>query len=250
MRPMFVDDIKQEIKQSLQNDIRREVREIEDQKIRSMNLIIFNLEESQSSISSVRQQEDISAVKTLFDNIGVSNVDVNVGFRLGNKDPKKTRPLKLILNNKRQRKEIMDNVSKIKNLHDQNLKKCIVVKDLTPSQREINKQRRLEKIKSKPKKVNSTPNSEEVALDEDTIIDDRPERQHISSQSPMELSIIGNPSDEMYDSTIDPETTIIGGRVQTPSGILSSLYWEPCFNFKSVNRVEKCTFNFISLKKY
>ena len=98
------------------------------------------------------------------------------------------------------------------------------MKDLTPSQREINKQRRLEKIKSKPKKVNSTPNSEEVAMDEDTIIDDRPERQHISSQSPMELSIIGNPSDEMYDSTIDPETTIIGGRVQTPSGILSSLY--------------------------
>ena len=123
MRPMFVDDIKQEIKQSLQNDVRREVREIEDQKIRSMNLIIFNLEESKSSISSVRQQDDISAVKTLFDNIGVSNVDVKVGFRLGNKDPKKTRPLKLILNNKRQRKEIMDNVSKIKNLHDQNLKK-------------------------------------------------------------------------------------------------------------------------------
>ena len=47
IKPKVVDEIKNEIRATLQEDVRREIREIEDQKIRAFNLIVFNLPESE-----------------------------------------------------------------------------------------------------------------------------------------------------------------------------------------------------------
>ena len=47
IKPKIVDEIKDEIRATLQEVVRREIREIEDQKIRAFNLIIFNLPESE-----------------------------------------------------------------------------------------------------------------------------------------------------------------------------------------------------------
>jgi hypothetical protein len=43
----IVDEIKDEIRATLQEDVRREIREIEDQNIQAFNLIVFNLPESE-----------------------------------------------------------------------------------------------------------------------------------------------------------------------------------------------------------
>lgn len=53
----LVDDVKTEIKSSLQDEVRKELYEIEDQR-RALNLIIFNLPECQSKISSGRKNYD------------------------------------------------------------------------------------------------------------------------------------------------------------------------------------------------
>jgi hypothetical protein len=47
----LVNDVKAEIKSSLHNNIRTELKEIEDQKQRALNLIIVNVPESKSENS-------------------------------------------------------------------------------------------------------------------------------------------------------------------------------------------------------
>jgi nitrogenase molybdenum-iron protein alpha/beta subunit len=43
IKPSLIEEIKQDIKSTLQDDVRMVVREIEDQKARAMNLIFFNV---------------------------------------------------------------------------------------------------------------------------------------------------------------------------------------------------------------
>ena len=49
------EEIKDEIKGNLQSEVRTELREIEDQRQRSLNIICFNLEESTSKVSETRK---------------------------------------------------------------------------------------------------------------------------------------------------------------------------------------------------
>jgi hypothetical protein len=55
---VLVNDVKAEIKSSLQNNIRTEPKEIEDQKQRGLNLIILNVPESKSENSLERKKFD------------------------------------------------------------------------------------------------------------------------------------------------------------------------------------------------
>ena len=132
-----------------------------------MNLIVFNLDESTSRETSERKQYDLDKFIELCNKIGAQEVDVKLTLRLGNYKQSKTRALKVILNNKRQRKEILDNAKKIKSLPVQTkLNGCIIIKDLTPRQRELNKARRLDKHNNKlqPEKTQD--------FDDETIRDD------------------------------------------------------------------------------
>ena len=152
IKPKLIEDIGKDIKSTLQQDIRTEIREIEDQKTRTLNLVIFNLTESSSSVSKTRQSHDTSKFITLCGNLEIENIDINVTFRIGKPTEGKTRPLKVVLNNKRQRKNIIENAHLIKTFTKSNeFQKCIITKDLTPRQREENKQRRLERNKQKEK---------------------------------------------------------------------------------------------------
>jgi hypothetical protein len=47
IKPSLIEEIKQDIKSTLQDNVRMVVREIEDQKTRAMNLIFFNVPESE-----------------------------------------------------------------------------------------------------------------------------------------------------------------------------------------------------------
>ena len=98
-------------------------------------------------------------------------------FRLGNKQNNSNRPLKIILNNKKQRKEIIDSAANIKSLQSSVFKRCIITKDLTPRQREANKQRREDKKKGETKvkdraEVGVTQTaSDESDYNDETVLD-------------------------------------------------------------------------------
>jgi hypothetical protein len=160
IKPKIVDEIKDEIRATLQEDIRREIREIEDQKIRAFNLIVFNLPKSEDVSSSIRKDQDLKRFYELCSTIKVQEPDIKLLFRLGNPTPKRNRPLKIIFNNKRQRKDILDNASKIKNIPTKNcLTMRIIAKDLTVQQRDHNKKKKSWKNKTTTKSIEREKNN-------------------------------------------------------------------------------------------
>ena len=102
--------------------------------------------------------------------IGVDEPDLKVAFRLGNPKEGVVRPLKVVMNNKKHRKNILDNASKLKQLpHTSECVKCIIAKDLTMRQRELNKNRREEKKRDKAKSAKKNPELSDNSYDEETI---------------------------------------------------------------------------------
>ena len=110
----LVNDGKAEIKSSLQNNIRTELKEIEDQKQRALNLIIFNVPESKNENSLERKKFDNDIFTKLCNAIEVVEANVKVAFRLGNPKKETNRPFKLVMNNKKHRKDIIENAPKLK----------------------------------------------------------------------------------------------------------------------------------------
>ena len=191
IKPQIVDEIKDEIRATLQEDVRREVREIEDQKTRAFNLIVFNLPESEDVSSLIRKDQDLKSFYELCSIIKVQEPDIKLLFRLGNPTPKRNRPLKIIFKNKKQRKDILDHASKIKNIPAKNcLTRCIISKDLTVQQRDQNKEKRAEKIKQQKK-----------ALKEKKTVDNENNPENIDQE--MLVDVIAG-SQEFMDDTAPP----------------------------------------------
>ena len=85
--------------------MRKELYEIEDQRQGALNLIVFNLPECQSRISSERTKYDNAKYMELCKVIGVDEPDLKVAFRLGNPKEGVVRPLKVVMNNKKTQKK-------------------------------------------------------------------------------------------------------------------------------------------------
>ena len=189
IKPKLIEDIGKEIKSTLQQDIRTEMREIEDQKTRTLNLVVFNLTESSSSISKTRQTHDTSKFITLCGNLEIDEIDINVTFRIGKPTEGKTRPLKVVLNNKKHRKNIIEKAHLIKSFTKSNeFQKCIITKDLTPRQREENKQRRLERNKQKEKGGTLMSNTN---FNNTTIPDQKEDDRTMQADEPSSKSLTG-----------------------------------------------------------
>ena len=84
---------------------------------------------------------DEEALNQISHSIGLENVQIITLFRLGKPTPAKCRPLKVILNNKSQRKYLLDNSKFIKQKAPVGLKQTIIVRDLTPEQRQERRKR-------------------------------------------------------------------------------------------------------------
>lgn len=117
------------------------IQEISERANRANNVIIYNIEESPSNDSDERKEHDkkecIKVIDSVTNKIECSRVKV---FRLGapRADPKDgPRPIKVILNSKRDAVELLRNRSKL-------AKPSSVVADLTPMQREYMKHLREE----------------------------------------------------------------------------------------------------------
>ena len=146
MKIELQNEVVEKIKGGLQDDVRKEVREIEDQKQRALNLICFNIAESKSKSSDDRKKHDTEKFTELCHRIGVKEIDIKLAFRLGTPQSGKIRPLEVIFNNKKHRKDILDHASNIRSISaSTGLHKCIIAKDLTVRQREENKKRREER---------------------------------------------------------------------------------------------------------
>ena len=90
------------------------------------------MEESRSTNAKERKQCDEKNFRELCSAISVENVDIKAMFRIGIQKEGKNRPLKIVLNNKRERKQILDNARHIKIKAEGEMKKCVVTKDFTP----------------------------------------------------------------------------------------------------------------------
>ena len=111
-----------------------------------MNIICFNLPESNKESSEERKTEDIDkfcAICGALD-IDTQTGDIKLAFRLGNRMPgpfSSIWPLKLILEIKKMRREIIDKAKQIKEKAPTLLKRLVIVKDLTPTQQANNRKK-------------------------------------------------------------------------------------------------------------
>ena len=138
-----VSKLKVEIIDSFMEDINKVVdtrnRELEDRKRREMNITIFNLLAHDSDSGSESKRADELDVRTISANLGLENLCITMSYRLG-----KTKPLRVILDSKAQRKFLIENAKHIPKKTQEKFQRVIIAKDLTPEQRE----ERREKIKS------------------------------------------------------------------------------------------------------
>lgn len=168
MKAGLIQEVQTNIRTSLQDDVRKELYEIEEQRQRALNLIIFNLPESSSKNSVERKSYDAKKIEELCTFIGANDLDIKVTFRLGNPKDGVNRPLKIVFNNKKHRKTVLDKASNIRKLPTTSeFSRCIVAKDLTMRQREENKKRREERKNKAIKPKNQT--IDERLYNEETI---------------------------------------------------------------------------------
>ena len=168
LKSVVVSEVTDTIKDNVSDQIRREVRELDQQKLRSLNLMCFNMVESKSTNSKERQRSDEEQFRNLCGAIGIDTVDIKSMFRIGIPKSGSNRPLKIVLNNKRERKQILDKVRLIKSVDDESLKKCVITKDFTPRQREENKAKRDERKKESVPKSHNESN----VYDEETVLEE------------------------------------------------------------------------------
>ena len=136
-----------------------------------MNLIFFNVPESEDKNNIARNAYDHSLINEVCTLIKIQEPDIKIAFRLG-KQIMKPRPLKIVFNNKKHRKDILDNAYNMKNIPVSNkLSKVIIAKDLTIQQRDQNKKKRELKNKNNKQSLQKTKASEMKTIQEE--VDDK-----------------------------------------------------------------------------
>ena len=134
-----VNNMKEDIITSLKADINTVVdarnKELEDRKCRDMNLTVFNLQEHNFGNGPDNKRADENDILRICSSLGLETPTINYSYRLGKKVESKTRPLKLVLDSKAQRKFLLDNARFVQTKADDNYKRVIITKDLTPAQR-------------------------------------------------------------------------------------------------------------------
>ena len=73
--------------------------------------------------------------------LGLDNLNISTSYRLGKKEDGKTRPLKVILDSKAQRKFLLENAKNIATKVRPRYQRVIITKDLTVEQRKERRER-------------------------------------------------------------------------------------------------------------
>ncbi len=117
------------------------VKEMEDRERRKGNIIIYNVSESNSTDSQSPKSDDIQKVKDLCENYLKVKINIKkdqnqqpLVIRLGKKEEKKIRPLKLCLSPEDAQK-MLKNAKNLAQAQNEEFKKMIIKPDLTQMQR-------------------------------------------------------------------------------------------------------------------
>lgn len=119
-------------------DVEKEVdkrnKEFDDRRWRKDNVITCNLPEGESEQGLENKTEDETALRTIASDLDL-DIDINTTFKLG-KRGSSVRPMKAVLTNSKQRKDILKNANKIsEKVQYETYKRVIITKDLTQIQR-------------------------------------------------------------------------------------------------------------------
>ena len=122
--------MKDEIIDSLKQDIHKVVdsrnKELEDRKRRELNLTIFNLKEHSHDVGRDNKAADEQDIIAISASLGLDNLNITTSYRLGKREQGKTRPLKIILDSKAQRKILLDNARFIASKTSQRYQRVII----------------------------------------------------------------------------------------------------------------------------
>ena len=161
--------MKDEIIDSLKQDIHKVVdsrnKELEDRKRRELNLTIFNLKEHSHDVGRDNKTADEQDIIAISASLGLDNLNITTSYRLGKREQGKTRPLKIILDSKAQRKFLLDNAGFIASKTTQRYQRVIISKDLTAEQRKEHRERvqRRQQLRGSQRQIetNLNPSSDE-----------------------------------------------------------------------------------------
>ena len=120
--------------------IKESVNEVEENKRREKNLIIYNLKESQRDIGKDRERDDVKICSKLMrDGLHIRNVEFQKIIRLGKRrseENAKPRPLLLQLSSVREKWNILKQIKKLRSCGEETLRAAILVPDLSKEERD------------------------------------------------------------------------------------------------------------------
>ena len=207
-----IEQVKFEVKTDIEDEVKLlvddRVKELDDRRRRELNIMVYNLPEGNSSVGKENKYHDDQLITNLANYLEVENLEIVTSYRLGRKSEDTSRPLKVILKDRKQRKNLIKNAKGIRDLNDLILKMVIISKDLTNDQR----------LERKSKFENKNKNSVDVNI-------------------PVNQGSINNNIDEevngidmSYVSQNGIDETIIGGVGVIPMVSEDSIVKEkPCF---------------------
>lgn len=207
------EEVKTKISEELLEDVNKMVdersREWNNRRSRELNVVIFNLEEGTRTTGEENKEEDKLQLKSIAEALGIEDLEISNLFRLGKYQNGKTRGLKAILKDRRQRNALLEIAKQIKLKVIEKHKKVIITRDLTPLQRDEFKAKRVKQNR------HQEVNNEEQLMHIDPAPDLSPIRSQRSNSSEINQSrenIIDSVIENAYMSaTVNEDVTIIGG---------------------------------------
>ena len=205
----FKENYNQEIDSKKRLIVDQKTSELEGRRRRELNIIIFNLKEGTSTINLENKTYDENNTRMIAEQLGINDLQVETSYRLGKKTYEKTRPFKVILKDRRQRKQLLDNSRHIRDRVSEKFKNVIIVKHHTEEQRLTKKLKRLNRDKEDNKNILVKPPQSEVL----PSIVVSPERFSQEVNNPfINKTIRSNPANKPpMEITVHEDETIIGG---------------------------------------
>ena len=121
------------------------VSEIEERTKRSSNLMFFNLKESGESADEIKRDDEakLKEIARIMD----TSFEAFKAIRIGKKETGKTRPLKVIFQSREERNGVLSKAKNLRTSNEEMAKNLVIKMDLTPMQRQEEKQLLVERNK-------------------------------------------------------------------------------------------------------
>lgn len=120
---------KTQIDDKLEDCTENTISELKERELRRQNMLFFNIQESNGETADTRKQQDMAEVVRILGVIDVT-CEVTKPIRLGKKG-EKPRPIRVRVDRSQDRRDIMENAKKLKNLGED----VFINRDQTPLER-------------------------------------------------------------------------------------------------------------------